>query len=428
MKKKWYGVRVCFFVALVVTLLFGAEWTVNVEENSENGEDFNSLAYGNGIHIAVGNSGWAHSSTDGENWVPLFLYPEDTPEYDMASLQDVIRTGSHFVAVGSRSTVFTSQDGLEWTNMSDNISTDDVYFRAVAYNQERFTAVGMSAADERIPEIYTSEDGISWEPLESLPAGEYTEINDVMWDADLSQFVAVGDNGGVLTSSDGLEWEYTTTPSAATHFAVIRAHGMYIVGGGLDGDASVYTSANGAEWEMREVPRLDGYFSSPIRGLISVEGEIHGFSYYSFMSEDGITWTISDDIDGASGGWRFNAALHNGERIIIAGEASMVMSTQKLVGSIESGENTVGSEDFVRINTISRAEQLHITYDLAAPVQHLSVQIFTPTGKSVHRKNYHGVQQGTQEVVVNALSPGTYILRMDDGTLHMSVPLVMHSL
>jgi hypothetical protein len=114
------------------------------------------------------------TSPDGASWTRRAVGPA-------ASLQDVAWTGSHYVAVGSISTVMTSADGIAW----EAGPAPAISLEAVAWSGTTLVSVGTG--------IFASTDGAAWSQT-----SDQVGLYDVMWTG--SRYVAVGFAGSIFTS------------------------------------------------------------------------------------------------------------------------------------------------------------------------------------------------------------------------------------
>src|SRR5690606_36804498 len=86
-----------------------------------------------------------------------------------------------------------STDGLTWTS-HDSGTTD--WLTGVMYGAGKFVAVGDQGR------ILNSTDGIHW--MDAATSGTANRLNNVVWGHGL--FVAVGENGTIVTSPDADTW------------------------------------------------------------------------------------------------------------------------------------------------------------------------------------------------------------------------------
>jgi hypothetical protein len=124
--------------------------------------------------------------------------------------------------------------------------------------------------------------------LSDLPYGFW----DVVWDGTV--FVAVGDDGAILTSSDGIDWAKKETGIEATLRAV-AAFGSDIVAVGND---IVLSTDHGDSWSVKYRSDLEAFEAVALNSSQYVVG---GFDYERtteiiMISEDrGETWEVVDE-------------------------------------------------------------------------------------------------------------------------------------
>lgn len=98
-------------VASLGTILYsndsGTTWT----DSSIGSFDHNSVAYGNGIFVAVGASGQIYSSADGITWIAQ-------PSGTSAGLLKVVFLKKMFFAIGTSGTIISSSNAVQWNNIS----------------------------------------------------------------------------------------------------------------------------------------------------------------------------------------------------------------------------------------------------------------------------------------------------------------------
>lgn len=122
------------------------------------------------------------------------------------------------------------------------------WINGVAWNGSIFVAVGNGGS------ILTSTDGVVW-AVQASPVT--TRLNDVEWLG--SQFFAVGDAAAVLTSPDGVNWTLAHTgPSEYWLQGVSSSGDIFVAGGGVQGHYRPYlmTSIDGVTWtEQQNMPQ-----------------------------------------------------------------------------------------------------------------------------------------------------------------------------
>jgi len=115
-----------------------------------------------------------------------------------ADLEDVAWVFDRYIAVGKNGTIITSTTGTVWALQDPGVVLDNITLKGVAGNDDgsKVVAVGTNGT------LLTSDDnGDTWAVV---ALAENNDLNDATWDGD--QFVVVGSNDSIWTSSDGVTW------------------------------------------------------------------------------------------------------------------------------------------------------------------------------------------------------------------------------
>lgn len=148
---------------------------------------------------------------------------------------------------------------------------------AVTYGTGTFVAVGQSGT------ILISSDGTNWTQSVS---GANTNLYGVAWGAD--RFVAVGD-GTILASSNTVNWAQETCPTTQNLKAVKWLDGRFLVVGG---NGTVLDSTDGQSWTPRNSGTAYGLRSlSHGNGVFCFGAESTSNTGLISTSPDGITWS-----------------------------------------------------------------------------------------------------------------------------------------
>jgi len=253
-----------------------------------------SVAYGNGQFVAVGNA--VLTSSDGINWTERQL------RNGWFSLTGIIFASDEFVAVGDNSIIATSPDGVNWSSRDSGtgndlpsiafgngqfvlptfaagvpggssilVSTNAVAWVqrwsgagysfvqpiGVGYGNGLFVVVGAgrlssTGMDEML--ILTSDDGENWfqRHSEAHPLNNF--LSAVAYGN--GRFVAVGDTGMILTSTDGITWVQSQSGTTDQLNSVAYGNGRYVVvggrrdpfGGSEPNETPIMIGADGKEW------------------------------------------------------------------------------------------------------------------------------------------------------------------------------------
>ncbi len=264
---------------------------------------FNDLTYGAGHYVAVGWQGRVSSSRRGAVWTSHSLGPGYALE--SIALGDGVMVA--FREEGS-GTLRSADGGLAWAEgvVPDGMRTGDV-----AFGRGRFVVVS-AEPDSSLRGIAVSEPDGGWTILDQLTP----PLAGVAYGA--GRFVAVGEQGALLTSPDGLAWEDHPSGLEASLTAVgFGEPGFVILGSGgwigrsPDGDAWIWTQQAGLPVDP---PRAvtwgnDRYVAVADRTIL--------------VSADGQTWEAyrSDAFDAL-----FEVA-YGGGRFVVAGGCGTVLSS-----------------------------------------------------------------------------------------------------
>jgi len=173
------------------TILTSNDGNIWTQRTSNTTSNLKAIAYGTGIFMAVGDNSTVITSNDGISWTAQ-------PGIDSQPLNDVIHDGNKFVLVGEQAYLFTSNDGISFQQI--NVG-DHRNYTALATNGSDIIRAGTNT------QIYKSTDGISWAQI----SNQTYAINKIEFFND--SFIAIGDNGLILTSPNGNVW---TTQNAQT--------------------------------------------------------------------------------------------------------------------------------------------------------------------------------------------------------------------
>ncbi|GAB7128147.1 hypothetical protein JCM19000A_26540 [Silvimonas sp. JCM 19000] len=240
----------------------------------------NGLPYSFLMNAAVG-SDKAGATTAAQTVTPMASGYTWTagPVMDAGTRRGISGGAGVYVAVGLGGSIYTSTPAAQtWTARTSNTTND---LRGVTYTTalgDVFVAVGANGT------ILTSVDGLTWTTQTS---GTTTNLTGVAVSA--SYYVAVGDNGAVLRSSDGVSWTaqtaFTSSNLLGIYYNSIDSK-FYAVGvGGI-----MFTSSDGASWTQITTNTSSDLYSvaasaDDVRVAVGANGTI-------IESTDGTTWTV----------------------------------------------------------------------------------------------------------------------------------------
>jgi M6 family metalloprotease-like protein len=156
----------------------GVNWK---NANNNTGKIANSLAFGNGRFVAVGDS--VLTSTDGINW---------TKNIDLDYFSSITFGGGKFLAAAGLSSVYLSSDGLNWTKSfiaDENLMGDLKAY----YGNNEYKILAYNA-------MYTSKDGVMW-TKETFDLN-FGYLKDIIYDG--NKYVIVSEKFYVIKESNDL--------------------------------------------------------------------------------------------------------------------------------------------------------------------------------------------------------------------------------
>ena len=152
---------------------------------------------------------------------------------------------------------------------------------AVSFVGDTFLAVGEKGT------VLTSTDGRNW--VSQTPLGDMT-LRGIS--AGEGMIVIVGDSGSIFTSRTGATWTQQVSNSTNQLNSVAFGNGTFVVVGGFIGEQEILTSADGIEWTRLPPADAQPLFSVAFgKGrFVAVGGWIDNAGNLIWSSSDGITW------------------------------------------------------------------------------------------------------------------------------------------
>ncbi len=249
-----------------------APWTNRVSAHTANFYGVGSRA---GLHVASGAGGAIYTSTNGIDWIAR-------SSGKSGLLMNVNGDGPLWVVVGEGGAIVTSTNGIDWTART---SPTNALFRGVAYGNGVYVACGDGGA------IVRSTDGATWSAVSSgtnlslqgvgygmefVNGGDTNQVP-----AENPLFVIVGQNGLILTSSNGLSWTPRTSGTSQYLSDVTYGNGYYVAVGNL----RILRSSDGITWSFA-TNNVYFYRSAYCSGLFKAAGANGSI----WSSTDGLTW------------------------------------------------------------------------------------------------------------------------------------------
>ncbi len=271
---------------IILTSPDGVAWT---QRSSGTDGNFGDVTYANGRFVAVGqqNDGpvLIRSSVDGIKWNA----PATPPPFPTTfALRGIDRGNGLFVAVGESGALAISLDADTWSSASSGLHSG-IRPLGLAYGADRFVSVGFK--DSSTAAVMVSADGYAW------TAPEIDTSNLIMQAIAFGagQFVAVGTEGGVVTSGDGLSWEKQNSDTSFDLVSVVYGNGTFVaIGNNRD-------------------------FGQPLRAMLT--------------SPDGRTWRVRRTEPGA---WLTQVAFGGGQFVAVGNDGAVTTSPDGIVWELQS--------------------------------------------------------------------------------------------
>ena len=263
----------------------GITWT---SRNSETSEDLNRIAYGNGIYFAVGNNSTFAYSVDGLIWkinvtgnvnINDILYVGNSmfvavfnsfiiatcescntnpKNWDVKDLkQNDQENDLYGVTLGTYDIVFVGNNG--WLAYDKKSTTSawngSIWSKSsgtskklwdICYGNSNFIAVGDNGTILTSPENGTSYATSSVSPTWTSRSGTTNTLFDVIYENNI--FMTVGDNGTILTSSDGTTWTTRSSGTTKKLSGITYGNSTFMIVGD---SGTILTSSDGTTWTTR---------------------------------------------------------------------------------------------------------------------------------------------------------------------------------
>lgn len=299
-------------------------WALQDAGVTNNRTHFSGIVFANNQYVAVGSPGLSATSPNGTNWTLRALGARPDP-------WNVVTHGNgRYIAGGiSTTNIAVSPDGTNWTLLSCGLSGS---VNDIVFTQGLFVAVGTQLGFTP-GFIVTSPDGTNWTARvtnHSVGFGGVAYGN--------GQFVAVGNTATAL-SPDGVNWTLLADAAAPARLGVAYGNGLFTaVGASAPNFVSgiSYTSTNGSNWVFTSMPPLEvvrfanGRFAAvgaPTPANIALSGSI-------YFATNGVNWNyVNNGFGGAfatgDARWR-DLVFGNGQFGLIENDFTVRLTTNFL--------------------------------------------------------------------------------------------------
>ena len=201
------------------------------------------------------------------------------------------RASSHNNVYYDEMTIFTSNDGLNWTYRYGPRGQ----WQAVTYGNGRWVVVGKNQSSiVTNTRMATSTDGISWSSVSGAPFSGYGDIvyGNGMFVTVAHYSGSESNNSPIAYSTDGLNWS-TANATPGRYKFVTYGDGKFVAHTGSYGSYrdKIVVSEDGINWTTHAGPKDDDGSELQVYGLAYGGGWFYcGGEGYLFRSEDGRNW------------------------------------------------------------------------------------------------------------------------------------------
>jgi hypothetical protein len=307
----WLLLCSCFaFTSLFVPRLYGGvpqSW-LSISPTNKN---LTAVTYGQGQFVAVGWGNVTLKSPDGFQWSQALLLGGPPGGGEQDHFFAAAYGNGVFVGAGQQNMLLaTSADAVNWTNRG-TIGTEHIY--GLTFANGHFVGVGYGAL--RPIYIISSTDGLNWSSPASYPTSN--TLLAVTYGNGL--YVAVGESGTIVRSSDLVTWTVCNSGTTKTLRAITYTGTRFLAGGD---SATMLRSVDGLSWTPSPASSFD------VRGLASGNGAVVAVGVYNGMgrlhaSPDGLGWPG----DATAASQPLNGVGFVNDRFIALGNNGLIMES-----------------------------------------------------------------------------------------------------
>jgi hypothetical protein len=407
--------RLCRFAVPVVFLVFFTARICSGLSSFPQGTILTSVAFGNGVFVAVGWDGAIFKSSDGGTW-------SECASNTKTDLSAVAFGNNRFVVVGWDGVILSSPDGVTWSKKNSK-TTDNIW--DLTFGGGLFVAVGFcfpQSIDDYHP-VLTSTDGELWTNRSSGVVG--TNIEHVTYGG--GRFYAQGQIP-LITSTDGITWSIDSLGWQLSLSQMTYGNGRWVALSSSESFAPsrICIKAGDSAWakdSSTSVPwnELFGFANDHFIAIGSESYTLEGYTDRMWTSIDGITWTKQTAGTGIKGYGSTNAmAYGNGTFVLVGTNGFAAASSDGITWTsttLQSRNNVLSP----RLSNIMPAGlKIRIDYgavSISAPVlntsQPTTARLINAAGKIVFSAS--AVQEhGMAHFQIGKIPSGTYMLQLID--------------
>lgn len=186
--------------------------------------------------VTVGNDGTIISSNDGQAWTKQ-------QSNTVSSLKKIMTLGSNFIAVGLNGTIVQSSNGINWKSSQPFTSLQ--FFDGANDSNSKIIAIGRngSTTSTKPAAILSNDSGKTWSDI-SVKFESAADLRAITYNKDSKTFLVTDSLHQIFTSSDGNKWSKIGSFVGLIN-GLSYAYGTYVAVGD---NGSIMTSTNGKDW------------------------------------------------------------------------------------------------------------------------------------------------------------------------------------
>lgn len=315
-----------------------------------------AIAWNGSVFCAVGASGQCATSTDGVTWTYQTGLSSTAWGSNGGAL--LVWNGSKFL-VGGGAYMATSPNGVTWTYQAGS-PLEIAGQNGIAVGAAGafvLAGEGSSNGNYGLSHVYTSPDGVTWTSRDGLfktdSVFNVPTSGRIYWDS--TQYIALGSEGEISTSADGITWTYfnnlTTYSPYLSGTQMAKIGGTYITT--QQERTKLQSSTDFVTWTNQ--PGLESIWGSSLSldlvdqivssgsKLVAVGQSytLYGVSWgAAATSTDGVTWTNQSGYHTASlsGNATCTLLVYQSSKFIAAmGDAALLYSSDGVTWSRSTG-------------------------------------------------------------------------------------------
>jgi hypothetical protein len=235
-------------------------WTQATNLPIASGTNLRATLYDGSEFVLLGDDGSITITGDLVNWLARTAIT-GAPQMNALAYAG----GPIYVAVGAGGKIYrNTASGLTsaWTEESSG-TVQDLY--GISYVNGLFVAVGANGT------LLTSSDGIAWTAQTSNTNNSLRSVAYGIPTGGVGTYVAVGDAGTIVSSSDAVNWTpQTTIPTTQSFYSVCFGPDLQFIAVGTAGTIAYSTTGEDGSWSVGNSGSIDLYSIVPGNVFIAV--------------------------------------------------------------------------------------------------------------------------------------------------------------